>query len=224
MSDAKTSDSEESGRDVSVAIASIGSMPDSVEAASAYREAMRSAYWTDKDVLFAVAIADAGVHRLTSDAAEADEPLAHELQSAAKGLLYDVASFTWIGWGEPDVEIGSDEASAGLAAARLNLSMAIDLDKGDLPVSRAYWMLGAHLLTANDLDAAAEAFEQSVIHARAAGAAPEVGLGEAFGALTALAAGGSTGDLDRAIARLGDIEDGSFFVDQVLTARRVLGI
>jgi hypothetical protein len=195
------------------------------DAVDAYRAAMRAAYWDDKDVPVALAIADAGASRFLSAADDADATLAFELRSAAKGLLYDVASFTWVGWDEPGVVISEVDAASGLDAARSNLSMAIDLEKGDLPLARAHWMLGAHLLTSGAHDEAVRSFEASRISAVTAGADIEAELAVAFGALTAIAASDEGGEaaLAMSLERLRAMDDGEAFVAQVTTARAVLG-
>ncbi|MGA9595642.1 MAG: hypothetical protein WBV06_05775, partial [Acidimicrobiia bacterium] len=59
-----------------------------------------------------------------------------------------------------------------------------------------------------------------------AGAEPEAELSRAFGALTALAEGrpGAEKTLDAAVATLGAAEGGSDFVEQIETARAVIGL
>ena len=210
--------------DVLAQLATLGATTDA-EAMDAYRAAMRVAYWDDKDVPSTLAIADAGVSRFRDAAGDGDESFALELRSAAKGLLYDVASFTWVGWDEPDVVITSAEAAVGLDAARSNLAMAIDLDKGDLPLARAHWMLGAHLLTSGGHVEAGRAFEASRASAVAAGADVEAELAVAFGALNGVAAGNSGGEaaLAASLERLGAMDNGEAFVAQATTARAVLG-
>lgn len=214
----------EHGPDVPAQLAALAAATDA-EAIDAYRTAMRVAYWDNKDVARALAIADAGVSRFLAAADDADEAFAFELRSAAKGLLYDVASFTWVGWDEAEITITEAGAAVGLDAAHSNLAMAINLDKGDLAMARAHWMLGAHLLTSGAHDDAGRAFEASQMSAVAAGADVEAELAVAFGALTAIAAGdeGPEPPLSMSLERLGAMEDGEAFVAQVTTARSVLG-
>jgi hypothetical protein len=139
--------------------------------------------------------------------------------------MYNLASFSWPGWGEEGVTIGPNDAAAGLAAARSNLVMAVELEKGDLAVSRAHWMLGAHLLTAGDLEHAAAQFHRAAQSADVAGAEAEVELASAFAALVDLASGaGSAQALELAVARLAEVDGGDAFSGQVETARRVLGL
>ncbi|MGI9529441.1 MAG: hypothetical protein ACR2NG_06990 [Acidimicrobiia bacterium] len=207
-------------------IAALAEVEDLDHVGDAYRETMRAAYWDDKDVHIVVAVAYAGVSRLLTEAArvDVDDETEYALRSAAKGLTYDLASFAWIGWDEAGIELSSPERSAGLAAARTNLSMAYALDKGDLPISRAHWMLGAHLLTAGDLVNATGAFEEASRHATLADEPADAALGDAFRALANLAADPAAEPqfLD-AMASLRSVEGGSDLAPQVDTARRVIG-
>jgi len=224
--------SSESGFDESAAegafatIAALAEIEDLGHVADAYRQTMRAAYWDDNDVHIVVAVAYAGVSRLLAEAArvEVDDETEYALRSAAKGLTYDLASFTWVGWDEPGIEISPSERSAGLAAARTNLSMAYALDKGDHAISRAHWMLGAHLLTAGDLVNAAGAFEEAARHARIADEPADAALCDAFGALVDLAADpASTQRISDAMVALRSVDGGSDLAPQVDTARAVIG-
>ena len=208
------------------AIAELATIDDPAEAAEAYSEAMRTAYWDDKDVHLTMAIAYAGVSRLLNAADGADEATAHDLRSKAKGMTYDLASFTWAGWDEPGVDIAPSDEAAGLSAARTNLALAVELDKGDLALARGWWMLGAHLLTGGEHKEACEAFSAAAEYAEQAGSDVEAALASAFDALASLAAGedGAEGDLDRAVESLGATEGGEEFVGQVETCRSVLGL
>ena len=215
------------GTDAFAVIATLAEVADVRHAADAYRETMRRAYWEDKDVHVVVAVAYSGVSRLLAAAADpaVDEETEYELRSAAKGLTHDLASFTWIGWDEPDVVIDASLAIAGHAAARANLSMAYTLDKGDLAISRAHWTLGAHLLTSGDLENAAISFDEAERHAIEAGATSEAHLALAYAALTELAAGrADESELRAALDRLRLDDGGEGFVAQVETTRRVIGV
>lgn len=194
------------------------------QAVAAYAEAMRKAYWEHKDLRLAAAIAYAGVGRLLAAAIDVDEETASVIHSTCKGMMYDLASFSWPGWDEPDVEISAAEAAAGLGAARANLAMAEQLDKGDLALGRAHWMIGAHLLTGGEPRQAKDSFEQARSHAGAAGAAVEAELAVAFGHLADAALGvpGADEELETSMKRLAAFGDGEAFVNQVRTARAVL--
>ena len=208
------------------AIAKLAAIEDPLEAAEAYSEGMRTAYWEDKDVHLTTAIAYAGVSRLLTEAEHADDATSTELKSKAKAMTYNLASFTWTGWDEPGVEIAPSDQAAGLAAARTNLDMAVELDTGDLAISRGWWMLGAHLLSAGESKEACEAFAAAAEYADQAGADVEAELSKSFDALAALAAGedGAADELTASLTRLQSMDGGDGFVSQVETCRSVLGI
>lgn len=207
-------------------IAALAEIEDLDRVPDAYQQTMRAAYWDDRDVHIVVAVAYAGVSRLLTEAArvDVDDETEYAMRSAAKGLTYDLASFTWVGWDEPGIEISPAERSAGLAAARTNLSMAYALAKEDLAISRAHWMLGAHLLTAGDLANARGGFEEGARYARIASEPAEAALCDAFAALTGLAADpSSTEALSAAMTSLLSVEGGAALAPQVDTARAVIG-
>ena len=208
------------------AIASLAEVDDLSEAADAYRQAMKSAYWDEKDLALVSAIAYAGASRLLTAARSVDEDAAYETRSAVKALMYDLASFTWPGWDEPGVAISAESAAAGLSAARSNLAMAVALDKGDLPLSRGHWMLGGHLLTSGSPSEAREHFDLAADFADHAGADPEAALARAFAALADLALSKPDAESNLAVAlkQLEASEDGEMFISQVETARIVCGL
>ena len=193
----------------------------------AYSDAMRHAYWEDKDLSAAMAIAWAGISRLLAQAHGSTPEQAYELRSQAKALSYDLASFTWAGWDEPGIVITPPEARAGCAAARANLALATELEKGDLPRSRAHWILGAHELAAGRPEDARASFEAAASLADAAGSegSSEAKLARAFIVLTDRSTGAaSEADLDAALAALRADPDGAVLVEQVRTARAALDI
>ena len=193
----------------------------------AYSDAMRHAYQEDKDLSAAMAIAWAGISRLLALAHVSAPEQAVELRSQAQVLSYDLASFTWAGWDEPGIVITPPEARAGCAAARANLALTKELEKGELTRSRAHWLLGAHELAAGRPDDARPNFETAATLARAAGSegASEAKLARAFVALTDLAAGAAAeADLSSALDELRRDPDGAVLVEQVKTARAALDI
>lgn len=185
---------------------------------SAYREAMKQAYWTEHDVPSMVALGCAGLALALEDAGAGDE----EALSVAKSIAYDLASFTWPGWGEEGVVIGETDLAIGRSAAELNLHLAHRLEKGDLVVSRALWMLGAHQMVTGDLAEAQQLFEEASKRAEAAAARPESMLSEAFRLLSRELAGDEVAEeMESVLVELRGLEEGDAFADQVVTARRV---
>ena len=192
----------------------------------AYTEAMRHAYRQDKDLSAAMAIAWAGIGRLLALAHASEPSRALVLRAQVKTLTYDLASFTWAGWDEPGIVITPPEARAGCAAARANLDLARDLETAELPRARAHWMLGAHELAAGRPDDARASFEAAVSLSDAAGheGAAEAALAGAFVVLADLASGSATeADFAAALERLRSTPGGADLVEQVTTARDILG-
>lgn len=128
------------------------------DVADMYSDAMRLAYWERKDLTLAVGFAVGGVSRLLAEASTAAPDAAYDLRSRVKALVCDYASFSWIDWDEDGNAISANEAVAGLGAARMNLTLATELGKGQLAESRAHWMIGAHLLTGGDPVGASSSF------------------------------------------------------------------
>jgi len=115
-------------------VARLAGLSDPEAAAAGYRQAVRDAYWEAKDLGAVTSYASAGYAHCLSAAVAAEEEAAHRLRSEAKALMYDLASFTWPGWGEPGVEVLERDLRIGFDAAITNLRLARDLDKGDLPL------------------------------------------------------------------------------------------
>lgn len=208
-------------------IAVLAAVADPSDAADAYGQAMKTAYWKHRDVALVAAIAYAGAGRLLAqaeDAENADD--AHEAKMAVRGLMYDLASFSWPGWDEPGVAISVEAQAGGLSAAQACVALTAELAMEDLAISRAHWMLAAQLLAASSAGEAARHFALACEAADRAGADAEVALATAFGALARLSAGedDADGSLATAIDDLGAAEGGDMFIEQVETARRVFGL
>jgi DNA-binding transcriptional MerR regulator len=208
------------------AIGRLAEIADPLEAAPAYVSAMRTAYWDDKDLPLAVAIALAGIGRLLADTHRALPEGADALRSTVKGLLYDLASFTWPGWGAAGIVVSPVHTALGLAAAEANLALAEELGKGELARARAHWMLGAHLLSSGSPDVAGDEFRAAASLAEAAGSRPEVLLAEGFAALARTATGdeAAEGMVTAVLAQLAELEGGEMFVEQIVTARTALSV
>lgn len=196
--------------------------------AKAYSELVLHLYWQQKDLSAAISMARAGIQyclhtaaygNLAPDAAEA-------LRGSAKAIAYNLGSFCWPGWDEPGIAVDATALYFGRDAARLNLRLAQELGRGDLPLTRAHWLLGAHHLAAGDTDQAKQSFEASARHAGTAEARAEELLAQGFALLSTLL-GQSTEDshlrtdLNAIKAQLAELENGDEFVKQIDTAGRI---
>jgi hypothetical protein len=160
-------------KDSFAAIISLCELDDPKLTLNTLADVMRHQYWKEKDLVGTLAFARAGTQFGLQTALEYDSPdpeLAYELRSAAKGFAYNFASFAWQGWDEAGIEITSADHAAGFDAARVNLRLALELERGNLPASRTYWMVGAYHLASGEFDQAIDNFEQGILFARQADA------------------------------------------------------
>jgi hypothetical protein len=131
----------------------------------------RDLYWEKKDLTATMALGRAAVqYGLTASLqmAARDQKAAYRVRSQAKSIAYDLASFSWPGWDEKGIGISPSDLILGQDAAKTNLRLAVSLRKGDLPMSRAFWVLGAHHLAAEKLPGARKAFVEGIKYATAA--------------------------------------------------------
>ena len=216
------------GQDSYAAIEFLSRQPEPLEAAKAYAGLVNTLYWKEKDLYRVIVMAQAGIqHSLIAAAAleTQDAQSAYQLRSIAKGLAYDIGSFTWPGWDEPGITIEPAHLAFGLEAAKVNLRLAQELNKGDLPLSRAHWLLGAHHLAAGDGQAAHHQFAEAVGFARAACAEEETLMCSGYEALITIRASphDSAGQdaLAATLAQLAGTEQGKSFAAQLETAQQV---
>jgi len=200
--------------------------------AERYSDLVRDLYWKERAVPELVTIARAGIQYCLTKAQEIeaeDAELAKELRSAAKTNAYNLASFTWPGWDHEGIVINQAELAAGLDAAKVNLRLARELEKGPLRVSMAYWVLGAQYMAAGKHSEALEAFVLSKEQAHASLdslyellASGYVGVAKIAG-VTNRAEGER--ELEEAIESLKKFrtDDAQFCIDQLRTAVKVFG-
>jgi hypothetical protein len=189
-----------------------------------FDQVLRHAYWQHKDLPAAIQIGQAGL-ALGEKLAAAHPDQASEIKSQIKAIQYNLASFTWPGWDEPGYQLSEKQVLLGLEAARQNLSLALELKKEALPLSRAYWMLAAQEIAAKEYTSAVEHFSQAETFARQAGVQGEALLAQGFELLTKLLA--NPGDLaletslEETKTALATEEHGEIFVKQIEDALRV---
>jgi hypothetical protein len=132
--------------------------------AARYQGAVSELYWKARDLPAVVTVGRAGILYCLGRAAEGEiSPENTEvLRGVAKGLAYDVGSFTWPGWEEPGISPSEAELATGRDCAALNLRLAIELKKPADRVSMAHWLVGAHALAKGDWDSAIAAFTRAL--------------------------------------------------------------
>jgi hypothetical protein len=201
---------------------------DQLEVAQTYSELVKHLYWQEKNVPDMVALARAGIqYALAAGTALFKRDLEKTLllRGEAKTIAYNLASFTWIGWDEPGIVLDRTEQCYGLEAARMNLRFAFELDKGDMRIARAYWMLGAQLLAAGELRRSQESFNRAATYAVRAKEKGDELIARGFELLVALLQEPAASKTQEALAgvkeQLLQVEHGQMFVNQIDTARRV---
>jgi hypothetical protein len=195
-----------------------------------YKSLIADLYWKARDLPAVVVIGRAGILYCLGQSLSAgiSPEAADELRSAAKGLAYDIGSFTWPGWEEPGIHPTSEEISLGRECAALNLRLAIELKKPPARISMAHWLVGAHALSANDPEIAEREFQfaQKVLSATDADAKAMEPCNMGYLAIARLCNNPSDAaaraSFDQIIAQLQarTDEDARFYLAQLLTARR----
>lgn len=201
---------------------------DRLEVAATYDELVRHLYWKEKNVPDMVALARAGIqYCLAAGTAVADEDVEQTLQlrSRAKTIAYNLASYTWSGWDEPGINLDETGRRFGLEAAHMNLRLALELDKGDMRISRAHWMIGAQLLAAGDRVLARESFQLASIYASRAQEETDDLLARSYSLLVGLLEDPENAALQQALAQMkrqmAHVEHGQMFIGQLGTAWQV---
>jgi hypothetical protein len=214
--------------DTFTAIEFLNQQPDPLVVAEAYYDLVKDLYWHQRAIPQVVAMSRAGIQYCSDQAeiaAASDRETAYALRSAAKRLAYNLAAFTWPGWNEAHIVLEPLQVSEGLDAARLNVRLALELDKGNLPLSRAYWMLACHLLAAKALAGAEANFRRAAMYADRAEARPDHLLALAFASLVNWMLDpqndGCRQAYEKAWANLAILEDGDAYQQQLDGARAV---
>jgi hypothetical protein len=198
--------------------------------ADLYSRLLRKLYYEKKNVPLMVMLGRSGIDYTLAQArlAQAASPeKAAALKGIAKEIAYNLGANTWPGWKDDGIVISKSDLVAGLDAARLNLSLALELKRNDEALANAHWLLGAHLLAAGKPESAGLSFSEAVTRFRAAGKTQSqlmssgyVGIAEMMVAPTKEQ---GSKKLDRAVEDL--LKDGSddarFFAEQLKTASQV---
>jgi hypothetical protein len=212
------------------AIEYMASLGGPVLVATRYLDLIDDLYWKEKAIESVMIMGRAGIQEILTSAAKqekSDRAMAERLQTMAKRLSYNLASYTWPGWDEPGIVIKPDYLLVGSDAARVNLRLTLALNNAALKVSIAYWMLGAQQLAIKDFGNAIKTFGISLDKAKEARQRAYQYLSLGFIGIAEIAAG-TEADAGRrkyseAITVLAAMKtkDADMFVGQIKTAAHV---
>lgn len=196
------------------------------EALSHSHDVMRKSYWESHDLPAVRQMAEEAVCQGARRAAllETEAPSAVAVVwTKIKAIHYDLASFTWPGWDEPGIQIHEEDLAAGQFSAQENLRLAVKLGKGELALSRAHWLLGAHQLSAKQIAPALLSFQEACACATRAESVVDLYLNEGYAALAGILLGHDAAEkaFQTAIKQFDAVEEGGEFVKQLGTARAV---
>ncbi len=208
------------------AITALNQQEDALSALKTYSQLIIDLYWKEKNLPAMVMMARAGIQQGLISAVETqDSARAIELRSTTKAIAYNLASFTWPGWDEPDIDIGATDIRLGLDAAKLNLRLAQELQKGDLPLSRAHWLLAGFYLATDNLNEAEASYKLAETHAIAAEEKSDQLLAQGFVWLTRRLVTPHDQNIRTALTQVKEalqpLAQGDSFISQIETANRV---
>lgn len=192
-----------------------------------FEDLLLDCYWKAKSMEQVIHFAGAGIHYCLAQACEYDEDAdsARELRFAAKRIATNAASFTWIGWDEPGVEISHEQMRHGIAFARYAVRQLHELDPADAQLAFTYWHLGAHLISDGSYAEAQSIFESARDYSASDGRNPDNRtMYEGYVGLTKILAGDTEAgesEFDASISALKsrDSEDAAFFAKQLVDVR-----
>ena len=155
-----------------------------------------------------------------ADVEKDDAERAKEIRRFARGVAFNIASFTWPGWGDSPQPISQERQKLGLSAAERAVEIALAIDE---PTPNSYWILGVHLLNAKRYDEAIKSFEKAKDLANNEVYRAMHSAWQQFARTAAEPSLEETSNLTDAIAQLRefDDEDAAFFADQLIAAQQV---
>ncbi len=151
-------------QDTFAAIAAIESQAERRDIVGAYAQLVQDLYYKKKDVPLMLKIGRAGVQYCLGEArrVEADDAeSALKLRGVAKMMSFNLSVNCWPAWEDEGVVLTPAEVNSGHDLARLNLRLANELKRAPDKVANAWWLLGAHQLTAGKQDDAVASFENA---------------------------------------------------------------
>lgn len=205
----------------------IQSLGSPAEVCDIYDQAVRDLYWLDKGSKSLVVIGRSGIEFCLQSAHRASTTSASDsFKAQAKTIAYNVAANSWPGWGDDGVVIADEEIKAGLAAAELNLKLALELKKPDDKVAGAYWLLSALQLALGLYPQSLASIDQGIFYSQKTADPLPIAFNEGFKSLVLLASGEMAAGkalYARATTQLQNLksEDAQSYLGQLATAKRI---
>lgn len=131
------------------------SAPTSQELLASANALAADLYWNEKD-------ADT-CHQILQVAAEAASRSASDRNCDVeygdtgdqyRKILYNLASYGWLGWAEPSIVLSPAFQAAALEGARVHFALLNEINASALQRSRAHWILGALLIQSGEVETA----------------------------------------------------------------------
>ena len=162
-------------------------------------------------------------YALRESQATGDAEWRADLRTAARKLSYNVSANLWPGWADEAVQPTSSDLDSALDLARLHLRLVLEERLDPDSIGNARWLVGAQRLAVGQEQSAHYDFETAKAAYQEAGKPASGWMAEGFQALS-LQLMGTAGHnrFDTAIHELKKLgDDGEFFADQLLAAKRV---
>jgi tetratricopeptide (TPR) repeat protein len=127
-----------------------------------FNETALAMYWHHRDLDAHVAVSEERLRRLREALDKSENGERGALVRAEGGTNYNMASFTWPGWGEEDVTPSDSAKEAGRRAATRCLDIRTDPANADYAFgydqAMAHWVVGAWALSDGDYNRARKHF------------------------------------------------------------------
>ena len=151
---------------------------------------------------------------------ETNPELAHSMLLTARGVAFNIASFTWPGWGDAPEPISDQKQALGLLAALRGVEIAESIDA---VTPNIMWILGVHQLNAGKFEEALASLERGKALARNEFFRDMHRAWQDLVRLVDDTTQANRASFEAQLAKLreGDEEDAEFYVEQLETARSI---
>jgi len=190
-------------------------------------ELINDLYWKAKDVRAATWLGQLGLHYCLTHASGITSEEASGLRLAAKEMAFNIGSYAWPGWAEPGITITEPVLGIGRDASRLNLRLAMELNRPAKGKSNAHWLIGAYAIVDRQTADAVAHFEQAAAFSEEANDPAAAMMNRTYACLARLAADATSADcaasLENALSvlQVSGLEDAKFYAGQIRTAHKV---